>query len=107
MMERMWGDILARFGQEVILRKGEEAVSLRALIQPVLDRGEEQEAASPLGLKRQDRFRYMGPAGHPLNLDTLVEWKGRDYRVQSARLVGEGVCPHWWAVLYPRDEVKP
>ena len=22
----------------------------------------------------------------------------------SAQMVGEGVCPHWWAVLEPREE---
>lgn len=104
MMERMWSDILSRFGQEVCLRRGEDTVSLRALIQPVLDRREEQEVPSPLGLGRQDRFRYMGPAGHPLDPDTLVEWKGKNYRVRSAHLAGEGVCPYWWAMLYPREE---
>lgn len=106
-MERMWGDILDRFGQDVVLREGEQAVPLRALVQPLLERGEDQEVPSPLGLRRQDRFRYMGPAGHPLGPDTLVEWKGKDYRVRSAHLAGEGICPHWWAVLYPRDEVTP
>lgn len=106
MMERMWSDILNRFGQEVSLRRGEDTVSLRALIQPVLDRGQEQEVPSPLGLGRQDRFRYMGPAGYPLDLDTLVEWKGKDYRVRSAHLAGEGVCPYWWAMLYPREEAE-
>jgi len=105
MMEQTWNGILDRFGQEVTLRKGERSVSLRALVQPILERGKDQEAPSPLGLGRQDRFRYMGPAGHPLDLDTLVECKGQEYRVQTAHLVGEGVCPHWWAVLCPRDEV--
>lgn len=104
MMERMWVDILARFGQDVVLR-GAETVACKAMVQPFLDRGAEQETASPLGLGRQDKFRYLGPAGHPLDLDTMVEWKGKEYRVGSAQLVGEGVCPHWRAVLYPREEV--
>lgn len=104
MMEQIWNSILDRFGQDITLRRGEEAVSLRALIQPVLERGKYQEVPSPLGLGRQDQFRYMGPAGQPLDLDTLVEWKGRDYRVRSAHLVGEGVCPHWWAMLCPGEE---
>ena len=104
-MDRMWRDILARFGQDVILR-GTETVACKAMVQPFLDRGADQSVPSPLGLRRQDRFRYLGPAGHPLNLDTVVEWKGTEYRVGSAHLVGEGVCPHWRAVLYPRDEVE-
>lgn len=104
-MDREWKEILARFGQEVTLCKVEEKTSLRAFVQPVLDRGKDQENPTPLGLERQDRILYLGPAENSLDLDTLVEWKGREYRVQSAHLVGEGVCPHWWAMLYPRDEV--
>jgi len=105
MMERMWNDILKRFGQQAVLRSGESEVPVKALIQPCLTREREQQAPTPMGLGRQDLFRYMGPAEHPIRLDTLVEWKGREYRVQSAHLVGERVCPHWWAILYPRDEV--
>lgn len=103
-MERMWADILARFGQDVVLR-GTETVSCRAMVQPWLDGSTEQERPSPLGLGRQDKFRYLGPAEYPLGPDTVVEWKGRAYRVGSVHLVGEGICPHWRAVLYPREEV--
>lgn len=104
MMEQDWMDILARYGQQVVLRENGESSALRAFVQPALDRGREQTLPTPLGLGRQDRFLYLGPAGHPLSLDTLVEWQGREYRVQSAHLMGEGVCPHWWAMLFPRDE---
>lgn len=104
-MERDWDVILARFGQRVTLRGSGEDRQLRAFVQPALDRRRDQEAPTPLGLGRQDRFLYMGPAGAPLDLDTLVEWKGKEYRVQSAHLMGEGICPYWWAMLCPRDEV--
>lgn len=104
MMERMWADILERFGQDVILR-GAETAACKALVQPLLDRGAEQEISSPLGLGRQDRFRYLGPTQYPLDLDTVVEWKGTEYRVGSAHLMGEDICPHWRAILYPREEV--
>lgn len=104
-MEQEWKGILNRFGQEVTLRKEGEDCSLRAFVQPAMERSKEQEIPGPMGLGRQDRFLYLGPAEHPLDLDTLVEWKGWEYRVQSAHLMGEGVCPHWWAILYPRDEV--
>ena len=105
-MERLWRDILHRFGQDVSVRKGAERRSLRAMIQPYLESGKDQEAPGPLGLGRQDRFRYLGPADCPLDLDAVVEWKGQEYRVQTAHRVGEGVCPHWWAVLYPREEER-
>lgn len=105
MMERIWRDILERFGQDVVLRTEQGEVRLRALIQPRRDKEKTQERPGPLGLERQDRFLYMGPADCPLNPDTLVEWRGELYRVQSAHLAGEGICPHWWAMLRPRDEV--
>lgn len=104
MMERLWADILARFGQDVTLR-GEETSSCKAIVQPWLERGTEQEVPSPLGLGRQDKFRYLGPADRPLDLDTVVVWNGQEYRVGSAHLLGEGICPHWRAMLYPREEV--
>lgn len=104
MMERLWSSILECFGEDVILRKDTVDISGRALIQPLPERGKEQEMPGPLGLERQERFRYLGPAGHPLDADTVVEWKGKEYRVQRANLMGEGVCPHWWAVLCPGEE---
>ena len=105
MMEQTWRGILSRYGQEVTLRRGENETSLRAFVQSALDRGTQQEVPGPLGLGRKDRFLYLGPADHPLDTDTLVEWNEREFRVQSAYRVGENICPHWWAMLYPRDEV--
>lgn len=104
MMERLWDDILDRFGQEVVLRRDGAASPVRALVQPWLDSGKEQEVHGLLGLGRQDRFRYLGPADRPLDPDTVVVWNGTEYRVRSAHRVGEGVCPHWWAVLCPGEE---
>ncbi len=105
MMEQEWKGILARFGQEVTLRKDGTDSSFRAFVQPALDRGKDQELSGPLGVGRQDRFLYLGPSSHPVDLDTLVTWRGQEFRVQAAHLLGEGVCPHWWAILCPRDEV--
>lgn len=106
MMERTWNTILKRYGQEVTVRKGEVSATVRAFLQPALDRNRNQEEPSPLGVGNRDRFLYLGPAGFPLDRDTLVEWQGQEYRVQAAHLVGAEICPHWWAVLYPRDEVS-
>lgn len=103
-MEREWKDILARFGQPVTLCKGEQRTPLRAFVQPALDRRGGQEVHTPLGLGCQDRFLYLGPGDFPLDLDTAVEWGGRQLRVQSAHRMGEGACPYWWAMLYPGEE---
>lgn len=103
MMQRFWNEILERFGQDVTLR-GAEDQACKAVIQPWLDRNTEQQAPGPLGTGRKELFRYMGPLECPVGPDTIVVWKDRDFRVQSAHVVGEGICPYWWAVLYPRDE---
>ena len=96
MMRQLWDDILTRFGQDVTLR-GEETVTCRAIIQPCPHRSGGQEVPGPLGRGRRDRFRYMGPAGHPLELDTAVEWKGTPFFLGRLRhryglWVTLGVC---------------
>ena len=103
-MTREWKGILSRYGQRVTLRQGEKAVQLRALVQPVLEESRPQAEPTPLGLGRQERFLYLGPAEHPLGRDTLVEWQGERFRVQRAHLAGGTVCPYWWAVLCPGDK---
>ena len=104
-MVRAWKDILARYGQEVALCQGERTARLRAVVQPVLEESRPQAEPTPLGLGRQERFLYLGPAEHPLDRDTLVECQGERFRVQRAHLAGGTVCPYWWAVLRPGDEV--
>lgn len=104
MMEQLWNGILSRFGENVVLCGDKADTPVRALVQPLLERGKEQQTPGPMGWERRDRFRYLGPVEHPLDLDTVVEWNGKEYRVQRAHLVGQGVCPHWWAVLCPREE---
>lgn len=105
-MEREWRGILNRYGQQVILYRGEEEVPLRALLQPVLEEHNDQQLPTPLGMSRQERLLYLGPPDQMLDLDTLVEWGGQQYRVRNAHRVGRGICPYWWAELYPRDEVE-
>ena len=56
MMEREWAALLARYGQSVALHRGEETVRTQAFLQAVTERDRAQEAPSPLGLRREDRF---------------------------------------------------
>lgn len=104
MMDRQWKNILARYGRQVTLHRAQGDVPVRAFVQPVPERRRDQEVPDPLGYARQDSLVYLGPGEHPVDLDTTVECGGRDYRVRSAHRMGEGVCPYWWAWLYPREE---
>lgn len=104
MMDREWKAILARHGQNVTLVNGSARRGVRAFLQPVPDKGEGQ-TPSPLGLRREDRYLYLGPAEEPLTVgETVVEWRGNAYEVTTAHPVGTPDPHHWWAVLRPREE---
>lgn len=101
MMDREWGAILARHGQVVTVYPTAQAPgqSVRAFLQPVLEKGAQQRLPTPLGFEREDRFLYLGPVDTPLAAgESLVEWAGGRYQVQCAHQVGAN---HHWAVLRP------
>lgn len=104
MMEREWAALLARYGQSVALHRGEETVRTQAFLQAVTERDRAQEAPSPLGLRREDRFLYLGKPEEPLTPGCWVEWNGTGYEVQTAHPIqAGGRTSHVWAVLWPRD----
>lgn len=108
MMEREWSALLTQYGQETTLHQGERTVPSRAFIQPIRETGREQQVPSPLGLRREDRFLYLGEAGAPLQLTDWVEWNGEAYTVQSTHPVYLGrTALYTWAVLRPRDLDRP
>lgn len=100
-MERL----AARHGQAAVLvRDGAEPRWVRAFIQPVLSRGQEepQETPTPLGTARGRRWRYLGPAA--VAAGDRVEALGRRFRVRAAEPVEPGKgCAHWWAMLEEED----
>lgn len=106
MTGQAWQTILTRYGQPVTLRPagGGEENTVRAFLQPMLYSSEDQTVPSPLGLRREDLFLYLGPAGVPLKDGDEVEWQGGRYAVQSAHPVGFGAAGHFWALLRPKDE---
>ena len=64
--------------------------------------GREQQVPSPLGMRREDRFLYLGPKEAALQAgESQVVCQDGTYEVQSAHLVGDH---HWWAILRPRDK---
>ena len=63
MMERIWDDILECFGQEVTLSEGEEAVTLHALIQPILER--DRRPLPPWGWNGGSGFAIWDPLNRP------------------------------------------
>lgn len=107
MMEREVARILARYGQNVRVytQSKPEGEALRALIQPMRERGTEQSVPSPLGQVEQDRFLYFGPPEPALDGDSRVEVGGERFRVRAAHPVYVGqTLNHWWAVLSHRAQ---
>ena len=106
MMDGAWRSILKRYGQTVTvyLPGQQEGVETQAFLQPVLRQGEDQQVPSPLGLRREDRFLYLGPVQVPLQDGAQVEWQKNRYTVESAHLVGPQTGGHIWAMLRPRDK---
>lgn len=103
MMDREWRAILTRYGQRVTV----DGAVHQAFLQPVLDKREGQECPSPLGLRRDDRFLYLGPADVPLKAGvSMVTVDGQDYVVQTAHPIGGRTPHHWWGILRLRDEVR-
>ena len=101
MMDGEWAAILNRYGQRVTVTRGAEQKTVRAFVQSVLDK-EQQLAPSPLGLRREERCLYLGPAHLPLfPRESVVSWDGGDYEVCSTRMVGDG--HHVWAILQSRE----
>ena len=99
-MDRQWEDILRRYGVATQVRTGEESRQVSAFLQPVLDR-EEQLVPTPLGLRREERVLYLGPAAVELSpRESAVFWGGAEYEVCSTRNVGGH---HIWAVLQRRE----
>jgi hypothetical protein len=101
MMDREWRAILNRYGQSLLVctRKEGEQETVRAFLQPVREKQTAQTVPSPLGLRREDRFLYLGPADTALfPRQSQVSCQGQNYEVQTAQKVGES---HWWAILRP------
>ena len=100
--------LLERYGQTVEVHPADrsEAVKAKAFLQPMREKQAELQPTA-VGLRRQDRFRYLGLPELPLypGKGTWVRWNGRSYEVETAQAiyVGDEVS-HWWAVLRPGKE---
>ena len=100
MMDRQWEQILRRYGVGVEVCTDGERRQVKAFVQHVLDK-DEQLVPSPLGLRREERVLYLGPAAVELRpRESAVFWDGAEYEVCSARNVGGH---HVWAVLQRRE----
>ena len=83
-MRDVFGAMLERYGQEAVLERTK--TSLRAFLQPVLERNERETGEYPsLGWLDARLWRYLGREA--LEVGDVLCWQGLRLRVQSVRAV--------------------
>lgn len=87
-------------GEEVELQKG------LAFLQPLpLEKNGEQFLQTELGIRREERFLYLGDGACPLDQVSLICCDGICYDIHGAQPVYLGnEVNHWRAVLSVREE---
>ena len=104
MTQLAWQGLLEQYGQAVTLHQGDKVQTAKAFLQPIRETKQEQLPPSPLGLRRDDRFLYLGSPSFPLQQEDWVEGNGTSYDIWATHLVYLGTSPlYTWAVLRPRD----
>ena len=108
MMQGKIGRELARFGRKMMLytKQHPEGIMVKAMLQPVRDRGAAKAVPTPLGWERQDRFVYIGPAQVSLeDGNCRLEADGVRYRMYTAQPVYAGdQLTHWWAMFDRKEQ---
>ena len=107
-MDQTVNSLMRRYGQQVEVLEAGVVTPARAFLQPITSQKEDghQLLPTPLGLRREDQFLYLGQPQVELNAgESQVRWLGGIYDVQTAHpiYVGRGLS-HWWAVLVPADK---
>ena len=99
--------LLRRYGQPITLcREDGSCVEDYAFVQPIRSTDTLQNLPTPLGIRREDRFLYLGSGSLPVKAgDDQVRCGGIRYDVVQAQpiYIGDAVS-HWWAVLVPGEE---
>lgn len=97
-------DVLARYGQETVIRTAEGEASARAFLQPVAEKREQVPGAmTDIGRIDERLWLYLGQAA--VSEGDTVQWNDMSFRVRSSRpyYIGETLT-HWWAALEREKE---
>ena len=103
-MKRQLHHILARYGQSVQIRVGEETIQTRAFFQPLKEKSEQVPGeVTSLGWLDTRMWLYLGQ--EQVSEGDTVTWEGTDFTVCTSRpyFIGNEVH-HWWAVLKAAKE---
>lgn len=92
-------EILSRHGQLVTLRREDGDAEIRAFIQPVTERREQEpDGMSSIGRLDGRLWLYLGRSA--VNSEDRIFWNGMEFQVRSSRpyYAGETML-YWWASL--------
>ncbi len=97
-------EVLARYGQETVVRTAEGETTVRAFLQPVAEKREQVPGTmTAIGWIDERLWLYLGQAA--VSEGDTVRWKDMSFRVRSGRpyYIGETMT-HWWAALEREKE---
>ena len=106
-MKQLIRQICGQYGQSVTIESGEEdAVSVRAFLQPVTAKEEVfPSSQTEIGWRDARRWLYVGTA--VLKPDDRVVWNGMRFAVRSSRAFWLGdTLEYGWAVLECVEEAE-
>ena len=97
-------EILQRYGQAVTVLSAEGEQSIKAFLQPVVQRGETDPGMiTGIGTMDERLWVYMGQTA--LSAGDQIAWNEMVFRVRSSRLYSIGeTTVYWWAALEPERE---
>lgn len=102
-MRDVLGTMLDRYGQEAVLER--TGASLRAFLQPVLEKNEAEAGAYPTsGWLDTRSWRYLGREA--LQTGDVLLWGDLRLRVCSVRAVHLGTRPLYWQGVLTREAEK-
>ena len=103
-MTGAWEAVLARWGQEMTIARGDERLAVRAFIESCGDE-EPVTAKTPLGAVERGRWLYLGSGTQEISRGDGVEWGERRFVVEDAEAVFVGArVSHYRARLRAAKE---
>jgi len=99
--------IIARYGDDAVLRSGTGETAAKCFIEPALTARSAGSIQTELGARDAGRYYGFFPAGTAVDGYSWVVCRGTAYDIVRAELYGGGgTASHWEAALRRREEAS-